>query len=308
MPLIKLQVLLGLPLLVFVLLFFFIFVRLVKSAPAEHIVISEIQLGITGDTENEFIELYNPTGESVNVSGWVLARKTAVATEHIEIAIIPSSTFILPYKYYLVAHEDYTGTVSADLTYSLTSLASNNTYYLKDSEGEVVDKIGLGTANDFEGTVKGNPSAGASVERKANGESTTATMTTGVDQFAGNAWDTDNNANDFVNRSLPDPQNSQSPAEPALESPDSTPTLSPSPSVEPSTEPSTEPSLEPSPTPSLEPIPSPSPSLTPTPSPSPTNSPTISLFNVVCSARTVEVNFRFFSIFYPVLTCRLQRA
>src|SRR3990167_11365760 len=51
--------------------------RAVLSA-ANHIVISEIQIeGSVAD--NEFVELYNPTGDPVDLTGWRLARRTASA-------------------------------------------------------------------------------------------------------------------------------------------------------------------------------------------------------------------------------------
>ena len=56
--------------------------------------------------------------------------------------------------------------------------------------------------------------AGQSVERKANGASTVATMTTGGDATLGNNQDTNNNGADFIVRPTRQPQTKTSTAEP----------------------------------------------------------------------------------------------
>ena len=43
----------------------------VFSATASHVVISEIQIA-GGNSNDEFVELYNPTNASVNLTGWRL--------------------------------------------------------------------------------------------------------------------------------------------------------------------------------------------------------------------------------------------
>ena len=51
----------------------FLFILLTKTSVADvanHIVISEIQVGQTGHANNEFVELYNPTNSPVDLTGW----------------------------------------------------------------------------------------------------------------------------------------------------------------------------------------------------------------------------------------------
>ncbi len=65
----------------------------------------------------------------------------------------------------------------------------------------VVDVVGYGTPNAFEG--------------KANAASTSASMAAGgIDVTAGNGYDTDDNATNFVQQAVRVPQNSSSTAEP----------------------------------------------------------------------------------------------
>lgn len=265
--------------------------RTVFSA-ASHVVISEVLLGSTGAGENEFIEIYNPMETPVDISGWMLTRKTASADIASQSALvtIPTGTQIQGHGYYLIAHTSYTGTTPANLTYSENSLASNNTIYLKNNGGTVTDKLGLGSTNDAEGTSKGNPSTGSSAERKANASSTTATLTTGIDMLMGNGEDTDNNSADFVNRTAPDPQNALSNVEPVLNAATPTPSVATSPSasgsatpvpsatvapcVLPSSSPTASPTIAPTVLPSSTPIPSATANPTNTPTPSATVKPT----------------------------------
>lgn len=279
--------------------------NLVQSATAGHVVISELQIGLTGDGANEFIELYNPTAGSVNIGGWKIMKKTAggdPAVDKVLVATIPSGVLINSHGYYLIAHTDYLGSVIEDLTYNADPISSNNTIYLQNGSDIVIDKVGLGSANDFETAAKGNPPANGSVERKANSASTNASMQTGADVLLGNSEDTDDNSLDFINRTAPDPQNSSSttenpstspapstssqpsasasasPSASASASPSATPSVSPSPSASASASPSMSPSASPSTNPSASASPSASPSVSPsaTPTSTPSASPSAS--------------------------------
>jgi len=228
-----------------------------------HIVISEVQVS-GGVADDEFVELYNPTDSSVDLTDWRLTRKTSSGvSENNLVASISGS--IPAHGYFLIAHPDYDGLVAEDQVYSATTsaVASNNTVILYSDAGvTVVDKVGMGSATDIETTATSSPNDNESIERKAYPSSTVDSMGSGgIDEEEGNGEDTNNNNADFVMRSISNPQNSNSATEmPTLPSP--TPTLEPTPT----------PTLEPTPTESL--TPTPTESLTPTPteelSPTPT--------------------------------------
>lgn len=252
------------------------------SAAARHIVISEIQ--VSGDTANdEFVELYNPTGQSQNLTGWRLRKVSGSSGINL---VADMSGTIPAYGFYLIAHPGYDGLPAADLLYTATSsgITSSSTVYLYSDEGvTLVDKVGIGTASDFEGSPAATPSANGSIERKANGASTLDSMQTGgADELSGNGEDSDNNGNDFVLRAGSQPQNSYSipeqPTAPATPTPEPEPTVTPTlqPTPEPTATPEPTISPTPFPTPTPEPSPSPVPSVTPTPEPtvSPVSTPT----------------------------------
>jgi hypothetical protein len=264
----------------------------VVHSQTDHVVISEIQVGKTGKTTDEFVELHNPGATPVSLEGWQLRRKTAAATTSTLLADLHGS--IGPHGYFLVAHSDYSNTtVSADSIYSTDSIASNNTILLMDTVSSApVDKVGYGTAGDKETSDASDPPTGKSIERKAFATSTKDSMkTTGSDGLLGNGQDSDINTDDFLVRDIPDPQNSNSLMEPFIPSPTPTdiPTVSPTPTDSPRQTESPTPSLIPTiaptetPTPTMTETPTPtltpSPTLTPTPTmtetPTPTSSPTV---------------------------------
>ncbi|MFA5129175.1 MAG: lamin tail domain-containing protein [Patescibacteria group bacterium] len=208
---------------------FFIFGKNSLATTADHLVISEVQ--ISGATvDDEFVEIYNPTNLSVNITGWRLSRKTASGTQS-NLVMSFSSISISAHSYLLVISPEYNATshngITGDVIYSTTQhLATDNSILLYSDAGiTIVDKVGLGTATDKETSSIANPPTNGSVERKASEYSTLATLSVdGIEEHSGNSYDSEDNSNDFVTQSISNPQNSYSPTE------DSPPLTAPLPS------------------------------------------------------------------------------
>jgi len=248
----------------------------------DHVIISEIQLaGATA--KDEFIELYNPTQSDVDLAGYRLTKKPSGATSESNLIASMSGT-ISAGGYYLVAHPDYGGTVLADSLYSAPSntLSDNNILVLYSDAGVTeLDKVGFGTAVEFEGTATvGNPVDNGSA-RRINNE------------------DTDENSVDFELLEFSDPQNSASGS------------ATPTPTESPTATPTATPTESPSPTPSPTVTASPSPTPTQSPSPTPTSAPkSISLATfsfgdsvTVCRLEYKSVRIGFLKVNFPRVVC-----
>jgi len=188
-----------------------------------HIVISEIKISgaNTGETNDEFVELYNPNSAAVSLSDWKLRPFSASGKEK-SYLLRPFSenATIPPFGFYLITHpEGYKHNITPDAVYSTKeSLASNNGLVLYSSDEEIIDLVGWGelsTSTLYETAPAPDISKGFSIERKAKINSTQETMSVGgEDEFLGNGFDTDNNSADFILRPNPEPQNSESLSEP----------------------------------------------------------------------------------------------
>lgn len=186
---------------------------------ADHLVISEVQItGGSGATTNDFIELYNPTGEAINLNGYRLVKRTKTGTSDTSIKSWTSDAFIPAKGFYLWANSSYTSiSVTPDATTAAT-IADDNGVALRQGAtdtGIIIDSVGWGEnqSSFVEGAVfSTNPGANQSLERKSYSGGCLSSQNSG--EFSGNGCDTNSNSNDFELRSTSSPQNSQSFPEP----------------------------------------------------------------------------------------------
>ncbi len=221
---------------------------LAADAAPGHLVISEVLAG-GASASDEFVELFNPTSASlplegleivyVSASGATVTRKAAWATGT---ASMPAGGHLL------LANEVGAYASLADTTYAGGLAATGGSVALRiQGASSAIDALGWGTAASawLEGDVAPAPAADTSLERLPGGAE-------------GSFQDTDDNLVDFVERDVPGPQNS---ASPALSGgvPSASPTAA----------------ATPGPAASWTPIPTPSPSAAATPTPVPTPAPTV---------------------------------
>lgn len=195
---------------------------------ANHVVISEMYGGggNSGSTwKNDFIELYNPTNMPVNLNGWSVQYGSASGTTWQKTIL---SGVIQPKGYYLIQElqgsggtqtlptPDAIGIIAMSATAGKIALVKDTLTIAGPTDAFVIDFIGYGTANMYEGLGPAPVLSNTiSAERKASVSSTAATLAPGgSEEKAGNGCDTNNNANDFVAQMAINPQNSSSPKEP----------------------------------------------------------------------------------------------
>jgi len=192
-----------------------------KGAP---VLISEVQLAGSNNPQEEFIEIYNRTQGDFDLTGWDLVYSQDGNSWTQIVENLPSNKSFGPGGFFLFLNPSLGGSisgVSGDVsgTTTWTDLsATSGIIALRNPEDKIVDKLGWGDLSDPSKCEGGNcaqaPSPGQSLERKAYGDSTAQMMAPGgVDEKAGNGFDSNNNGFDFVVQSSPSPQNSSSPPE-----------------------------------------------------------------------------------------------
>ena len=112
------------------------------SAP-RHIVISEFRtIGPLG-ADDEFVELYNPTGTTVNIGNWYISKSSGCGTSLSTLVYIYYGTILLPGQHYLVAaYASSSSITNADQRFS-PGIADNGGVALVSSSGSVVDQVGM---------------------------------------------------------------------------------------------------------------------------------------------------------------------
>jgi hypothetical protein len=168
---------------------------------SNHILISEVMPGLdNGRADEEFIELYNPTSEDVNLANYSLKRKSSIlstTTQALVNADNFSGTTIKSRGFLLIASREYQGSSTPDIYYSNTThhLAyDDDAVILYDANGIAIDEV------DYE-----NIGAGKSLERNALSGGV-CVSSYGDGEFLGNGCDT-NNPSDFELRDISNPQN-----------------------------------------------------------------------------------------------------
>ncbi len=170
-------------------------------AANDHVVISEVQItGGIGATDQDFIELYNPTNQPVDLTGYRLVKRTATGTTDTTIKSWTSSVVIPAGEYFLWANTNFLQPGVIPNETNSGTLSDNNSIALRRGDantGDIIDSLGWGSAtgvlvriNAFET----NPGAKQSLERRLGSE------------------DTGDNSKDFFLQTTPNPTSTKTAA------------------------------------------------------------------------------------------------
>ena len=111
------------------------------SATGSQVLISEVMAGKDGNTNFEFIELYNASGNEIDLTGWSIKKKSSTGTESTLVATSRlEGKIVQPGKYFLLTNEGgHNGSIAPDVpwpsSYSLAYV--NNAVRLYSSQGLV---------------------------------------------------------------------------------------------------------------------------------------------------------------------------
>jgi hypothetical protein len=153
-------------------IFLFLFAPfLAKAATASQLYITQVQTtGGAGKTNEDFVELFNPSASSVNLKGYRLVKRSQNSQTDTLIKSWSSDATVSPESFYLWANSSYTGIVTKpDITTSAT-LSDDNGVALRfgpNDSGQLIDSFSWGkTANGFNIVTNANPGAGQAIFRK----------------------------------------------------------------------------------------------------------------------------------------------
>ncbi|HBE90465.1 MAG TPA: signal peptidase I [Candidatus Andersenbacteria bacterium] len=184
---------------------------------ANYVVISEVQIAGIGGADQDFVELYNPTSDDVNLINWDLRMRNSAGTESSLYADIDRTIQAHGYLLWATSDDSFDASVGADI-FNGSNLVGGGSVALRDNDNLVIDQVAWGTGGGtqfVEGVAFGtNPGADESIERKAVSDADAVTMGPGgADVTRGNGFDSGDNALDFVLREESEPQNSVSSTE-----------------------------------------------------------------------------------------------
>ena len=190
------------------------------------LVISELSTrGPTGPESafDEFVEIYNRSAGPVRLTGLSMAYRSATGLNFDTRATVSGMVILPAGGYFVMGSTEFTGTADLPNAWSL-GFRDGGAHVRIAHTGLELDRVGWGDAVESEcvltapGSCPAVPAdaiAGGSYERKAKASSTASSMMSGgADELAGNAHDTNQNADDFITRTTRDPQTLSATAEP----------------------------------------------------------------------------------------------
>lgn len=118
-----------------------------QAAAGGKVLISEIMTGSDISADDEFIELYNPTNAAIDLTGWMLKKRTSTgSTSTLVVASRLDGKSILAGKHFLLAREGgYSGAIVPDALWPASSAYAlaytNNAIMFYDAGGAIVEEI-----------------------------------------------------------------------------------------------------------------------------------------------------------------------
>jgi hypothetical protein len=158
---------------------------IVSSASSGHVLVAAVQIAGSSST-NDFVKLYNPTANSIDMSGWKLHKRSSTGTDY-SLKSFPTGSVISAGQSFIWGNSTngFSETIGANVS-STETLSADNSVGLLDANGNVIDALAWGTGTGQYGEGSPYPTD------PANGQILTRELVNGL------MVDTSNNANDFI--------------------------------------------------------------------------------------------------------------
>jgi hypothetical protein len=99
--------------------------------------------------DDEFIELYNPTGAPVNIGNWIISKSSACGSSLSTLVTIYYGTVLQPGQHYLTAaYASFSSITNADQRFS-PGIADTSGLALVTSGGTIIDQVGMCTGTFY---------------------------------------------------------------------------------------------------------------------------------------------------------------
>jgi hypothetical protein len=143
------------------------------------VVVNEVQLS---PTDQRFIELYNTGDSEVDLTNWYIQRKTATGSTFGSLASKTNfeGKIIGAHDFFVISRNPLD---NSDVVLDSLTLTESNTIQIKNSNEEVVDKVGWGSSTECDNPCPSNPGEGQSI-KKIGGSWTVGVPTPGVENEA----------------------------------------------------------------------------------------------------------------------------
>jgi hypothetical protein len=139
-------------------------------AETQAMYISQVQTtNGTGKTMDDFIELFNPNSQPLNLNGYRLVKRTASGTTDTLLKSWTSDEFIPAYSFYLWANSSFVSISATPNATTTGSIADNNGVAVRfgaNDTGTIVDSVSWGSTNNIFANISAtNPGAGQGIFR-----------------------------------------------------------------------------------------------------------------------------------------------
>jgi hypothetical protein len=136
-----------------------------RAASADHVVINEVSIDSiagSGGTDDDWVELYNPTNQAINLTGWSIQKTAGTGSSLVKVPLtgtIPAEGYFLIVRNgaataaSLVSKADVLASNSFSLSQNnIIYLVSTSTNIINSTDPNIIDFVGFGTASFFEGS------------------------------------------------------------------------------------------------------------------------------------------------------------